>query len=265
MKQQFWMIGVMMMATIGMVQSAGAEIKHVPLEYEATGITLKGDLYYDDAIAERRPGVLVVHEWWGLNDHARNSARKLAEAGYVAFALDMYGKGKQADHPDQAGAFVKEATKDAATASGRFMAAVDLLKKQPQTDPDRVGAIGYCFGGAIVLEMARRGADLKGVVSFHGSLSPVEAAKAGAVKAKILVCHGAKDPLIPAQTVSNFIGEMEHAGADYQFISYGQTQHSFTNPEADKRNIPGLAYHEASAKRSWEHMSAFFKEVFSQR
>ncbi|NUN16147.1 MAG: dienelactone hydrolase family protein [Myxococcales bacterium] len=254
----------MMATTMGMIQSATAEIKHVPLEYEATGITLKGDLYYDDSIKERRPGVLVVHEWWGLNDHARNSAKKLAEAGYVAFALDMYGKGKQADHPDQAGAFVKEATKDAATAGGRFMAAVELLKKQEQTDPGRIGAIGYCFGGAIVLEMARRGTDLRGVVSFHGSLSPFEAAKAGEVKAKILVCHGAKDPLIPAEAVSNFIGEMEHAGADYQFISYGGTQHSFTNPEADKRGIPGLAYNEASAKRSWDHMTMFLKEVFAR-
>src|SRR6184192_3419253 len=159
-----------------------ARIQTKEVEYRQGGTVLKGFIAWDDAVAGKRPGVLVVHEWWGLNDHARNQARRLAEAGYVGFALDMYGAGKVTTHPQEAQAFATEATKDAAVVAARFNAALDLLKRDPHVDPARIAAIGYCFGGGVVLNMARSGADLAAVVSFHGSLGTKTPAEPGKVK-----------------------------------------------------------------------------------
>jgi dienelactone hydrolase len=247
---------------IGLAQ-AQAKIVGKTVEYTAQGVTLKGYLAYDSSIKGKRPGVLVVHEWWGLNDYARKRARMLAELGYTALAVDMYGEGKQATHPDDAGKFSSEVMKNFDMAKARFLAGEDLLKKEPTVDPDRVAAIGYCFGGGVVLNMARQGTDLKGIVSFHGMLMPVKPAEPGMVKAKILVLHGADDKFTTPEQIQAFKDEMTKAGADYKFIAYPGAVHSFTNPEATaygkKFNIP-LAYNKKADKESWDEMKKFLAE-----
>lgn len=234
------------------------------VDYQSGGVTLKGYLAYDDAVQGARPGVLVVHEWWGMNDYARKRARMLAELGYTALALDMYGDGRQAHHPDDAGQFSSEIMKNQDLARARFNAALDLLRREKTVDPGRVAAIGYCFGGAVVLQMARYGSDLKGVVSFHGSLNPISPAEPGAIKAKILVLTGADDPFVPAEQVEQFKKEMDAAKADYKVIAYPGARHSFTNPDADefgkKFNMP-LAYDKAADEASWKEMQDFFRVV----
>src|SRR5512143_934897 len=175
------------MVTILGLAPAHAKVTGKDVEYTAGGVTLKGYLAYDTAKKGKSPGVLVVHEWWGLNDYARERARMLARLGYTALAVDMYGEGKTATHPDDAGKFSSELMQNFDTAKARFLAAEDFLKMQPTVDPGRIAAIGYCFGGGVVLNMARQGADLKGVASFHGSLAAVKPAQPGVAKAKILV------------------------------------------------------------------------------
>ena len=250
---------------VGVVGDAHAEVKAQPVEYRAGDTVLKGYLAYDDAIKGKRPGVLVVHEWWGLNDYARQRARQLAELGYTALAVDMYGDGKTAEHPDDAGKFATEARKNLDVAKVRFEAAEDLLKRQPTVDPDRMAAIGYCFGGGVVLEMARRGVDLDGVVSFHGSLGTPDPAQPGRVKARVLVLNGADDPMVTPEQVAAFKQEMDQAGASYALINYPDAKHSFTSPGADalgqKFNLP-LAYNEEADKESWAEMQRFLTLVF---
>ncbi len=192
----------------------------------------------------------------------------LAELGYTALALDMYGEGKVAEHPDEAGKFSSAVMKDFPTAKERFLAAVELLKKQPTVDPTRIAAIGYCFGGGVVLNMARQGVDdLKGVASFHGNLSAVEPAAAGKVKAKIRVYTGADDKFVPPAAVDAFEKEMTEAKADFKVIAYPGAVHSFTNPDATelgkKFNLP-LAYNEKADKESWADMKKFFAEIFKK-
>ena len=247
--------------TLAVATAAGAEVKTRVVDYKQGDTELQGLIAWDDAANGARPGVLVVHEWWGHNEHARNAARKLAAAGYVAFALDMYGKGKLATHPDDAMKFMTEATKDPAVVAARFEAALAELKKDPHVDGTRIGAIGYCFGGGVVLNMARGGAALKGVVTFHGSLAPVMTAKKGGVTAKILVQTGADDPMIPAAQVDAFKKEMLDAGADVQVIVYPGAKHSFTNPDADKAGMPQLAYNADADAKSWAAMLDFFKKT----
>jgi len=237
------------------------------IDYTAEGVTLKGYLAYDPKIEGKRPGVLVVHEWWGHNEHARKRARMLAELGYTALAVDMYGEGRQASHPDDAGKFATEIMQHIGTGEARFLAALDLLKQHPTTDPDRIAAIGYCFGGAVVLHMARIGTDLDGVVSFHGNLSSLHRPAPGSVKAKVLVCHGADDSLIPPEQVESFKGEMEEAGVDYRFISYPGARHSFTNPDADRYAVEfglPLAYNPEADARSWKDMQEFLAGIFKE-
>ena len=242
-----------------------AEIKGKEVEYKAGDVIFKGYLAYDDGFSEKRPGILVVHEWWGHNDYARKRARMLAEVGYTALAVDMYGDGKTAQHPDDAGLFSQEVMQSLDIMQARFLAAEDVLKKHPSVDPQRIAAIGYCFGGGVVLHMARLGADLDGVVSFHGSLGSKVIARPGEVKAKILVCHGAADEFIPLEQIEAFKKEMEEAKADYRFIAYEAAKHSFTNPEADeyaKRfNLP-IAYNQKADQQSWKDMLKFFREIF---
>jgi dienelactone hydrolase len=245
-----------------------AAIKTEEIPYQsADGSQLIGYYAYDDAIKGPRPGVVVVHEWWGLNDYAKRRARDLAELGYSALAIDMYGEGKNTEHPKDAMAFMQAATKDADAASKRFAAGLDLLKKQKQTDPNRIAAIGYCFGGAVVLNAARQGVPLAGVVSFHGALATKTPATPGSVKANILVEHGALDSMVTQDDVTAFKSEMDKAGADYQFISLDGAKHGFSNPDADRLSHgehggPDIGYNKAADEKSWADMQAFFKKIF---
>jgi len=236
--------------------------------YEADGVKLKGHIASDGSIKGKRPGVLVVHEWYGHNEYARKRADMLAELGYVALAVDMYGDGKTAEHPQDAGKFAGEVTSNMPAMEARFTAALNELKKDPNVDAEQVAAIGYCFGGGVVLHMARTGAPLKGVVSFHGSLATSKPAEKGAVKAKVLVCNGADDSFISAEAIANFKKEMDNAGADYTFISYEGAIHSFTNPsstEIGKKYDIKVAYNEKADKESWSEMQSFLKRVFAEK
>jgi dienelactone hydrolase len=232
--------------------------------YTADGTTLKGYIARPAKAQGKRPGVLVVHEWWGNNDYTRKRADMLAELGYVALAVDMYGGGKTADNPKDAGALMGEANKNLDVSEKRFAAARALLAKQPGVDAKRIAAIGYCFGGGMVLQMARRGVDLAGVVSFHGGLATQTPAKAGAVKAKVLVLNGAADPLVKAEHIAAFKKEMQDAKAKFTFIDYPGAVHAFTNPaatEAGKKfNMP-IAYDADADKKSWSEMQGFLKTV----
>lgn len=245
--------------------SSCKNVKGEPVEYTSGNVVLKGYLAYDRSIKGKRPGILVVHEWWGHNEYARKRATMLARLGYTALAVDMYGEGKQAEHPDEAGKFAKEISGNMDMKLSRFMAALSYLKKQESVDPARIAAIGYCFGGAVVLDMARTGMDLRGVVSFHGGLTTNNPARPGAVYAKILVCHGEKDVFTTAEQIAAFKQEMSEAKADLQFITYKDAKHSFTNPDADvyaqKFNIP-VGYNSEAEKKSWDDMRKFLKGIF---
>jgi len=235
------------------------------VDYSSGDLTMKGYLAVDDSKEGKRPGILVVHEWWGHNDYARKRADMLAEMGYVALAVDMYGDGKQADHPEDAGKFAGQVMENIESAKQRFEAALQVLKSNPATDTSKIAAIGYCFGGGVVLHMARMGMDLDGVVSFHGSLGTKTPAEKGAVKASVLVCHGADDPFVSAEVIEAFKQEMDAAGVNYTFNAYEGAVHSFTNPGADengkKFNLP-LAYNKAADELSWQQMQDFFDGIF---
>jgi dienelactone hydrolase len=208
--------------------------------------------------------VLVVHEWWGLNSYARKRADMLAELGYVALAVDMYGDGKQAHHPDDAQKFSSEVSKNKLMAKARFEAAMKLVREQPNVDGNKLAAFGYCFGGTVALNMAREGEDLKGVVSFHGGLGTDAPAQQGKVKAQVRSFTGADDPFIPSTQVEAFKQEMEKAGVNYKSVVFPGAKHAFTSPEADefgkKFNLP-LAYNADADKDSWAQANAFLAEV----
>ncbi|MGE7960110.1 dienelactone hydrolase family protein [Pseudomonas sp. NPDC089530] len=255
----------LLLAICGMSQAA---IKTQEIPYQSPdGTRLIGYYAYDDSLPGARPGVVVVHEWWGLNDYAKRRARDLAALGYSALAIDMYGDGKHTEHPQDAMAFMQAALKDGPAASARFKAGLDLLKQQPQTDPHKLAAIGYCFGGKVVLDAARQGLPLLGVVSFHGALATNTPASPGSVKAKILVEHGALDSMVTADNVSAFKTEMDQAGADYRFVNLEGAKHGFSNPDADRLSHgehggPDIGYNKAADERSWADMQAFFKKLF---
>ena len=255
-----FMIPVAAMLLAVLAVSSSAAVKSRVVEYEANGVALQGYLAWDDAAKAKRPGVIVVHEWWGHNAHARRAADKLASAGYVAFALDMFGKGKVTTHPDSAQAFMTAAFADAEAIPTRFAAALAQLKADPHVDGARIGAIGYCFGGAVVLGMARAGEDLKAVATFHGALATQHPAEPGKVKAKLLIQTGADDPMVNADAVAAFEKEMKAAGANYRVITYPGAKHSFTNPDADKSGVPGLAYNASADQKSWAELLKFFKK-----
>lgn len=242
---------------------AAAEVKTKEVEYKQGDTVLQGFIAWDDAAKGKRPGVLVIHEWWGHNEHARNQARRLAAAGYVGLAVDMYGKGKLATHPDNAMAFMKEATKDAAVLNARFDAGLDLLKSLPQVDTGKIGVVGYCFGGSVALNQARAGKDLAAVATFHAGLKPGGApAEKGKVKPRILVQTGGADPMIPAEQVKAFEEEMKAAGAAARVITYPTAKHAFTNPDAGKAGMESLAFDADADARSWAEAAKFFKETF---
>jgi dienelactone hydrolase len=241
--------------------SAPAAVQTQVVEYTHAGTTHKGFLAYDDAASGKRPGVLVVHEWWGLNEDAMNRAKMLAELGYVAFCADMYGNGKVVDHPKDASQMAGQVRQNVQAWRAKAQAALDTLKQQPNVDSDRLAAIGYCFGGSTVLQLAYTGADLKAVVAFHAGLPIPTPEEAKAIKGRILICHGADDTFIPAETIQKFKAALDAAGVKYQFESYPGAKHSFTVKDIDEKMVPGLAYHPEADRKSWEHMRALFKET----
>ncbi len=213
--------------------SANAAIKEEPVTYTDGQTTMKGFVVYDDATTAKRPGIIMVHEWWGITPHIHAEARKYAQAGYTAFIADMYGDAKTADNPKDAGALAGSVMKDPKTMESRFNAAQATLAKQASVNPQSIGAVGYCFGGAVVLNMARTGADLAAVAGFHASLGLNTPAPApGTVKAKILVLNGADDPFVKREQYDTLKKEFDAAKADYRIIEYPGAVHAFTNPEA---------------------------------
>jgi len=238
-------------------------LKTEDIEYTDGALKLCGFLAYDPDAAGKRPGIVVFHEAWGLGAHAMERAKMLAKLGYVALAADMYGDRRQATDLPAAMELIGDLRTDPQKLRARAGAAVAALRARPEVDAGKMAAIGFCFGGTTALEIARGGADLEGVVSFHGGLQTGAPAAAGAVKPKVLVCTGADDPMIPPEQVVEFEAEMRKAGADWQVISYGGTVHSFTNPDAGKTvKLDGIAYNEQTDRRSWAAMRAFFDEIF---
>lgn len=251
--------GVILALTLGTTQAA---VQSKAVIYDDHGTKLTGHLYWDDAQAGKRPGVVVYHEWWGLNDYAKKRARMLAELGYVAFAADMYGDGKITESPEQAGQWMQQVTADVDLWRERAKLGLAQLEASDHVDTRKLAAIGYCFGGGTVLQMAYGGAGVKGVVSFHGSLPAAPAEAKGRIEPKILALHGQADAMIPPEIVQNFEAKATAAGANWELVSYGGVRHGFTNPDAGKAGIPNLKYDAQADARSWARMKDFFAEIF---
>lgn len=251
---------VALIALLVAVSSAEAAVQTKKITYKHGGVECHGFLAWDDSIKGPRPGVLVVHEWWGLDDYARKRAEQLAKAGYVAFAADMYGEGKTVNHPKEAGAMAAKVRENVAEWRKRASAALETLQAQPQCDKTRVAAIGYCFGGSTALQLAFAGTDLKAVACFHGALLTPTDAEVKQTKAAILVCHGADDTFIPEAAIKAFRAALDKGGAKYDFIPYPGARHSFTVPDAGKHGIDGLKYDKAADEDSWKRMLKLFEE-----
>ena len=237
--------------------------------YDVDGVAMQGYLAcpaYPANKQQPRPGILVIHEWWGLDSYIKQRAEMLAALGYCALAVDMYGGGQTAQNPEQAGALMNSILGDMATGTARLKATHQYLQNLPQVDSHKTAAIGYCFGGAMVLHAARIGMDLSAVASFHGALGSFHKPEPGQVTAKVLVCHGADDSLVPAEDIANFKAEMEQAEANYEFIAYPGALHGFSNPQAtangERFGLP-LAYDSKTDEQSWQAMQRIFNDVFA--
>jgi dienelactone hydrolase len=239
-----------------------AKVVTQTVEYRQDGTVMRGFLAYDDGGKGKRPGVLVVHEWWGLNDFARERAVKLAGLGYVALAADMYGGGATTRDQEEAGKLAGALRGNPDLLRARAQAAYKVLATDPRVDPKRLAAIGFCFGGTTVLELAYSGADLAGVVSFHGGLPKARPDELKRIKAAVLVLHGADDPHVPAADLTAFEQAMRQAGADWQMVFFGGAVHGFTNPAAGNNRASGVAYDARAARRSWRYMQEFFREIW---
>lgn len=239
-----------------------AAVQSKAVDYQDGQSKLQGYLFWDDRFSGKRPGILVVHEWWGLNDYAKGRARQLAELGYTAFALDMYGAGKVTRHPAQAKTWMKQINENKEIWVRRSKAGLAVLKQQPIVDTSHTAAIGYCFGGATVLEMAYAGLDLDAVVSFHGSLPVPTEDQMDKIKASILVAQGNDDPFVPAEKVAALRAALEKTEVDWELAVFGNTRHSFTNPGAADYGMDALAYNPRADKRSWAMMLELFAEKF---
>jgi dienelactone hydrolase len=262
MKTLFSIIFLLSISTFAQAETQIQEIK-----YTTGKAQLNGYLAYNDAIKEKRPGVLVVHEWWGHNEYARSRARLLAELGYTAFAVDMYGDGKLAEHPLDASKFMQAAFNDFETTKARFEKAKEILKSHKTVDSSRIASIGYCFGGAVSLRMARGGSDLKGVIAFHSALPLEPKITKGKMTASILVVNGSADSFLKPETVAAFTSDLVQANSDFAYLSLAGIKHSYTNPKADefskKFNIP-LKYDKKADERSWIEMQRFFDRIFAK-
>jgi dienelactone hydrolase len=239
-----------------------AAIHTETVEYKQGDTILEGFVAYDDALRGKRPGVLVVHQWMGLTDYEKHRAEMLAQLGYVAFCADIYGKGVRPQNTAEAGAQAGKFKNDRRLLRARVAAGLDALRQQPLADPKRIAAIGYCFGGTTVLELARSGAEVAGVVSFHGGLDSPSPADGRNIKCPVLVCHGADDPFEKPEDLAAFEGELRAAKVDWRLIKYGGAVHSFTQPMAGNDNSKGAANNECADKRSWEDLKSFFAEIF---
>lgn len=248
------------------VEETVVKIKSEELSYDSDTAKLVGFVSYNENAKEKLPVILIVHEWWGLNDYAKNRAKQLADLGYLAFAIDMYGDGKTADNPGDAQKLATPFYQNPVGANTRIQAALNKIKTFAQADTTKIIAIGYCFGGSMVLNAAKGGLNLNGVVSFHGGLAGLTPEK-GKTKADVLVCHGAADQFVPATDITKFKTQLDSVGASYKFIEYDNATHAFTNPDATengkKFNIP-IAYNEKADKASWKDMLAFFEKVLKK-
>ena len=260
MPYRFWFILLLILVGIPPLVEAKVQSKAVPYTYGEG--SFQGFLAWDDSVKGQRPGILVVHEWWGLNEYARSRAEQLAGLGYVAFAVDMYGKGKVTTHPEKAGEWAKLTTGNVDEWLGRAKEGLKLLQADPKVDPTRLAAIGYCFGGATVMQLVYGGAPVKGVVSFHGSLPLPPNANPINNSAKVLIAHGASDPFLTSDHIGQFKAALDNAEIDWQMIQYGGAQHSFSNPSANQYGVKGVQYHAQADQRSWMHMRQFFEELF---
>jgi dienelactone hydrolase len=251
------------LAVLLAARGALAEVKTMVVEYKQGETVLSGVLAFDDAKKEKRPGVLVFHEWWGCNDNTKDKVVALAKLGYVAFAPDMYGKGKVTKDPKEASAWLGALFAEPGLMAARAQAGLKVLTDHPLCDAGKVAATGYCMGGTVALTLARTGADLQAVVAFHTSnLVAKDAAENKRIKGKVLVCNGADDDFVKPEEKAAFMKQMKEAGVDHQFIEYGGAVHAFTNPKADEFKIPSVGYNEAADRRSWGAMRALFEEVF---
>jgi dienelactone hydrolase len=241
-----------------------AAIHTETVEYKQGDTTLEGFVAYDDAVHGQRPGILIVHQWMGLTDYEKKRAEMLAQLGYVAFCADIYGKGVLPKNTQEAGVLAGKYKGDRQLLRARVKAGLAALCRQALVDQKRVAGIGYCFGGTTVIELARSGADIAGIVCFHGGLDSPTPADGKNIKCKVLVCHGADDPFSSPADMAAFENEMRTGGVDWQLIKYGGAVHSFTQPNAGNDNSKGAAYNEKADKRSWEAMTQFFGEIFKQ-
>ncbi len=257
----FYLLTFIMILVSMAVSSADAEIVTKTIEYKQGDQILEGFLAYDDAIKGKMPGVLIIHEWWGVNDFAKEKVKELARLGYVAFAADMYGKDKVTSDQKQAAEWAS-GVRGKPLMRERAAAGLEVLRNQKMTDKNKIAAIGFCFGGTGVLELAYSGADIAGVVSFHGGITSPKPEDLNRIKAKILVLHGAEDPHVSAEVIASFMEGMKKASADWQMVYFGGAVHSFTNPASGSDKTRGVAYDEKAARRSWQYMKLFFDEIF---
>jgi dienelactone hydrolase len=254
----------MWIGTCMLTHAAFGVVQTKTIEYKDGETVLEGLLAWDDAIAtEEKPAaaVLVIPEWWGNNEYSRGRAKQLAELGYVAFAIDMYGKGKVTTDPKQAGEWSGQIMKDVPARRARAAAGLKVLQDQKFVDASRIGVIGYCMGGTLAVDLARTGADLKAVVAFHAStFSAAKPEENKQINGTVLICHGAEDAFVPAGEADKFAAQMKEAGVDYVFVAFSGAVHAFTNPKADSYNVPGVKHNAEADRRSWEFMQEIFRE-----
>ena len=257
------LISLLVLVTLGTAAKAAVQTKAIVYEDEGTQLT--GHLYWDDASDVKRPGILVLHEWWGLNAYAKERARQLAELGYVAFAADMYGGGRVTQDPKQASEWMQEVTADPELWRQRAYRGLEQLQANPLVAADKLAAVGYCFGGGTLLQMAYGGTKaLAGGVSFHGSLPAAPPEAKGKIGTKLLILHGQADSFIAPEVVTNFQTKLEEAGVDWEMDIYGGVRHGFTNPNAGDYGIENLKYDAQADARSYKRMQAFLEEIFAE-
>lgn len=255
-RRSIWLFAVSAALACAAVQ---AKVVTRTVAYDHDGKKMQGYLAYDDAKKGQRPAILVVHEWWGLNDYTKSRTRQLAEMGYVAFAADMYGDGKTTRDPKEAQAWSSAVSSQPGMLAARSKAGLDVMRKEKVTDVERMAAIGFCFGGSTVLQLAYAGVPLKGVVTFHGGLVVPDEQQARKIRSPIVILHGAEDTFVKPETIDGMRKALDAAKVDWFMVTYAQAVHAFTNPDADSFKIPGIGYNEKAAKRSWDEMARFFQ------